>query len=74
MAPVAVVVLASFPPVQLQSRTQIAFVLRVCTSVLFIEFIISGTEGVKSNTKVCTSIERVMIIYREGRVKFINVY
>ena len=31
MAPVAVVVLASFSPAQLQSRTQIVFAPRVCT-------------------------------------------
>ena len=35
MATVAVVVLASFSPAQLQSRTQIVFAPRVCTLVLF---------------------------------------
>ena len=39
MAPVAVVVLISFSPTQLQSHTQIVFAPRVCTLVLFI------TEG-----------------------------
>ena len=36
MAPVAVVVLTSFSPTQLQSHTQIVFAPRVCTLVLFI--------------------------------------
>ena len=36
MAPVAVVVLASFSPTQLQLHTQIVFAPRVCTLVLFI--------------------------------------
>ena len=41
MAPVAVVVLASFSPAQLQSRTQIVFAPRVCTLVLFIPHFIA---------------------------------
>ena len=36
MAPVAIVVLASFSPAQLQLCTQIVFARRVCTLVLFI--------------------------------------
>ena len=36
MAPVPVVVLASFSPTQLQSHTQIVFALRVYTLVLLI--------------------------------------
>ena len=35
MAPVAIAVLDSFSPAQLQSRTQIVFAPRVCTLVLF---------------------------------------
>ena len=39
MAPITVVVLASFSPAQLHSRTQTVFASRVCTLVLFILFI-----------------------------------
>ena len=49
MAPVAVVVLASFSPMQLQSRTQIVFVPRACTFVLFIIEVIMNTHKLHTN-------------------------
>ena len=52
MATVAVVVLASFSPAQLQSRTQIVFAPRVCTLVLFhILLVLRGHRGCGQDLK-----------------------